>query len=135
MPSCIKSNGVSIINSVLQSRQSRQHGVSSICGDIAEVKVVTLPVEARHFLHPLSTKEVDEDIFSRAMFKEKVQSGGHLGALQSAWEHIFNSVSSLSSLQHGATSMYGGTFLLLKYLIFCAEYLVLDFLSGREIGC
>ena len=86
MPSCIKSNGVSIINSVLQSRQSRQHGVSSICGDIAEVKVVTLPVEARHFLHPLSTKEVDEDIFSRAMFKEKVQSGGHLGALQSAWE-------------------------------------------------
>ena len=51
-----------------------------------EVKVVTLPVEARHFLHPLSTKEVDEDIFSRAMFKEKVQSGGHLGALQSAWE-------------------------------------------------
>ena len=71
---------------MFSSLGSLQHGVSSICGDIAEVKVVTLPVEARHFLHPLSTKEVDEDIFSRAMFKEKVQSGGHLGALQSAWE-------------------------------------------------
>ena len=37
-----------------------------------EVKVVTLPVEARHFLHPLGTKQVDEEIFSRAMFNEEV---------------------------------------------------------------